>query len=202
MSKKSGEISLMQQLVLASSSPFRQTLLQRLGLPFATAHPAVDETPQANEKPEQTAARLALAKAQAVAARFPGALIIGSDQVAVCDGMVLGKPGTHGNAVGQLRMMRGKSAAFYTALCLLNSASGNSQSALAVNTVFFRDYSDDDIERYLQREQPYNCAGSAKVEGLGIVMISRMQGDDPNALIGLPLIELTSMLKREGAVIP
>src|ERR1700722_11452011 len=107
MSKKSGEISLMQQLVLASSSRFRQSLLQRLGLPFETANPAIDETPQANEKPEQTAGRLALAKAQAVAASFPGALIIGSDQVAVCDGMVLGKPGTHDNAVRQLRMMRG-----------------------------------------------------------------------------------------------
>jgi septum formation protein len=202
MSKKSGEISLMQQLVLASSSPFRQSLLQRLGLPFETANPAVDEIPQANEKPEQTAGRLALAKAQAVAPRFPGALIIGSDQVAVCDGVVLGKPGTHTNAVRQLRMMRGTSATFYTALCLLNSATGIAQSALAVNTVFFRDYSDDDIERYLQREQPYNCAGSAKAEGLGIVMISRMQGDDPNALIGLPLIELTSMLKREGVAIP
>jgi septum formation protein len=192
----------MQQLVLASSSPFRRSLLQRLGLPFESANPEVDETPQANEKPEQTASRLALAKAQAVAVRFPGALIIGSDQVAVCDGVILGKPGTHGNAVTQLRMVRGNSAAFYTALCLLNSATGSSQSALAVNTVFFRDYSDDDIERYLQREQPYNCAGSAKAEGLGIVMIARMQGDDPNALIGLPLIELTSMLRREGVAIP
>jgi septum formation protein len=202
MSKKSGEISLMQQLVLASSSPFRQTLLQRLGLPFETANPAIDETPQANENPEQTAARLAHTKAQAVAARFPGALIIGSDQVAVCDGVALGKPGTHENAVRQLRMMRGKSTTFFTALCLLNAATGKSQSALAANTVYFRDYSDDDIERYLRREQPYNCAGSAKAEGLGIVMISRMQGDDPNALIGLPLIELTSMLKREGVAIP
>jgi septum formation protein len=192
----------MQQLVLASSSPFRRILLQRLGLPFASASPAVDETPQANENPEQTATRLAHAKVQAVATRFPGALIIGSDQVAVCDGTVLGKPGAHANAVAQLRMMRGKSAAFYTALCLLNGAAGTSQSALAVNTVFFRDYSDEDIERYLQREQPYNCAGSAKAEGLGIVMISRMQGDDPNALIGLPLIELVSMLKREGVAIP
>jgi septum formation protein len=192
----------MQQLVLASSSPFRQMLLQRLGLPFETADPAVDETPQADEKPEHTATRLAQAKAQAVAARFPGALIIGSDQIAVCYGIAIGKPGTHANAVGQLRMMRGRSTTFYTALCLLNAATGNSQSALAANTVYFRDYTDDDIERYLQREQPYNCAGSAKAEGLGIVMISRMQGDDPNALIGLPLIELTSMLKREGIAIP
>jgi septum formation protein len=202
MSKKSGEFSLMQQLVLASSSPFRQSLLQRLGLPFETADPEVDETPQAKEKPEQIACRLAHAKAQAVAARFPRALIIGSDQVAVCDGVALGKPGTHDNAVGQLRMMRGKGATFYTGLCLLNAATGRAQSAIAANTVYFRDYSDDDIERYLRREQPYNCAGSAKAEGLGIVMISRMQGDDPNALIGLPLIELTSMLKREGVAIP
>jgi septum formation protein len=192
----------MQQLVLASSSPFRQTLLQRLGLPFETANPAIDETPHANENPEQTAARLAHAKARAVAARFPAALIIGSDQIAVCDGVALGKPGDYENAVGQLQMMRGKSTTFYTALCLLNAASGRSQSAVAPNTVYFRDYSEDEIDRYLRREQPYNCAGSAKVEGLGIVLISRIEGDDPNALIGLPLIELTSMLRREGVAIP
>jgi septum formation protein len=192
----------MQQIVLASSSPFRLALLRRLGLPFETANPDVDETPHAGENPGETASRLARAKAHAVAPGYPGALIIGSDQVAVCNGVVLGKPGNHDNAVKQLRQMRGAGATFHTALCLLNTASGQSQSAVATNTVFFRDYSDEDIERYLKREQPYNCAGSAKAEGLGIVMIARIEGDDPNALIGLPLIELVTMLKREGVEVP
>jgi septum formation protein len=200
--KKHGEIFLMQQLVLASSSTFRQALLQRLGLPFGTASPGIDETPLADEKPEGTATRLALAKAQAVATHYPHALLIGSDQVAVCDGVAIGKPGTHERAVAQLRMMRGKNVTFFTALCLLNAVTGKSQSTLSANTVTFRDYSDDEIERYLQREEPYDCAGSAKSEGLGIALIARLQGDDPNALIGLPLIELVSMLKQEGISVP
>lgn len=192
----------MQQLVLASSSAYRRSLLQRLALPFEVADPGVDENPLPGEEPEATAARLAQAKARAVAARFPGALLIGSDQVAVCDGAPIGKPGNHQRAVAQLRAMRGKRVTFFTALCLLNAETGGLQSALAANSVTFRDYADDEIERYLAREQPYHCAGSAKTEGLGIALIARLEGDDPNALVGLPLIELVSMLKREGVAIP
>lgn len=192
----------MQQLVLASSSVSRRSLLQRLGLPFETASPDIDEAPLAGEQPSQTASRLAVAKAQAVAGRFPDALLIGSDQVAVCDGLAIGKPGNHERAVMQLRAMRARSVTFYTALCLLNAKTGSRQSALGINTVTFRDYSDEEIERYLRREQPYQCAGSAKTEGLGIALIARLEGDDPNALIGLPLIELVSMLKREGFAVP
>jgi septum formation protein len=192
----------MQQLVLASSSVSRQALLRRLALPFDVANPGIDETPLPGEQPGQTAARLALAKAQAVAPRFPGALLIGSDQVAECDGMVIGKPGNHQRALIQLRTMRGKRVSFCTGLCLLNAKTGHHQSALATNIATFRDCSDDEIERYLRREQPYDCAGSAKIEGLGIALIARLEGDDPNALIGLPLIELVSMLKREGMAVP
>jgi septum formation protein len=202
MSKSAPEFFLMQQLVLASSSVFRQALLQRLALPFEVASPDIDEAPLPGEQPGQTAARLALAKARAVAARFPGALLIGSDQVAECAGVAIGKPGNHIRAVTQLRAMRGQRVTFYTGLCLLNAKSGSHQSALATNIATFRDYSDNEIERYLRREQPYHCAGSAKIEGLGITLIARLEGDDPNALIGLPLIELVSMLKREGIAVP
>lgn len=186
MSKDPVEISLMQQLVLASSSAFRQQLLKRLGIPFETSNPGVDEAVLPGETPGDSALRLARAKARAAASRYPQALIIGSDQVAVCDGHALGKPGNHDNAVRQLRMMRGRSVSFLTALCLLNAQRDTERTALATNIVTFRDLTDDEIERYLRREQPYDCAGSAKSEGLGIAMISRMQGDDPNALIGLP----------------
>jgi septum formation protein len=192
----------MQQLILASSSTFRQALLRRLELPFEVAIPDIDETPRPGEPPADTATRLAREKAAAVTPLHPQALIIGSDQVAVCDGHALGKPGSHENAVSQLRMMRGKSVAFHTALCLLNAKTGNAQAAMAVNIVVFRDYSDQEIERYLRREQPYNCAGSAKSEGLGIVLIASLEGKDPNALVGLPMIELVTMLKNEGIAIP
>ncbi len=192
----------MQQLVLASSSVFRQALLQRLALAFEVANPDVDEAPQPGEQPGQSAVRLALAKARAVAPRFPGALLIGSDQVAECAGIAIGKPGNHERAVTQLRAMRGQRVTFYTGLCLLNAKTGNLQSVLATNVATFRDCSNDEIERYLRREQPYHCAGSAKIEGLGITLIARLEGDDPNALIGLPLIELVSMLKREGIAVP
>ena len=202
MSKAFVEFSLMQQLVLASSSVFRQDLLKRLGIPFETCTPGVDEAALPGETVAATALRLARAKAHSAARMFPKALIIGSDQVAQCDGTVIGKPGNHDNAVRQLSMMRGKDVLFMTALCLLNAPLGTEQSVLARNTVTFRNCSDEEIERYLQREQPYACAGSAKSEGLGISLIARMQGDDPNALIGLPLIELVSMLKREGIAIP
>jgi septum formation protein len=192
----------MQQLVLASSSKFRQSLLQRLELPFDIAVPDIDETAFDGESPSETALRLARAKAQIVAMRYVDALVIGSDQVAVCDGTQVGKPGNHENAVRQLRTMRGKTVEFLTAVCLLNSRTGLAQTAVASNLVTFRDFGDDEITRYLQREQPYECAGSAKSEGLGIALISRLQGDDPNALIGLPLIELVRMLRHEGVLVP
>jgi len=186
------------ELVLASTSPYRQELLSRLKMPFSVTSPEVDETPLPAETPEQTAYRLAIAKAQAVAAHHPDALIIGSDQVATLDGMQIGKPHTHENATRQLRMMRGKTVTFHTALCLYNSQSGNTQAQIVPFMVHFRDLSDDEIERYLAKEQPYNCAGSAKSEGLGIALIEKMTGDDPNALVGLPLIALVEMLKNEG----
>lgn len=141
---------------------------------------------------------MAEAKARAAAARFPQAIVIGSDQVAVLDGLPLGKPGNHGNAVRQLKAMRGKEVAFHTALCLCHAASGRTRTRVVPYYVRFREYSDAQIERYLQREQPYDCAGSARCEGLGIVLIAEMRGDDPSALIGLPLIALTDMLAEQG----
>jgi len=185
-------------IVLASTSIYRRELLTRLQIPFSVAAPDVDEKPLADELPQDTALRLAQLKAQTVAAAFPRALIIGSDQVAVLDGMQLGKPYTHENAVKQLRFMRGKKVIFYTALCLLNSLTGKSQIGVVSYAVHFRQLSDSQIEHYLTKEQPYNCAGSAKTEGLGIALIASMHGDDPNALIGLPLIALVEMLANEG----
>jgi len=185
-------------LVLASTSVYRSELLARLRIPFQTAAPDVDETPLPDESAKQTSWRLSREKAQAVAANYPDALIIGSDQVALMGAQQIGKPLTHDIAVLQLRSMRGKSIIFYTALTLLNTRTGTMQTQMAENRVSFRDLSDDEIESYLRKEQPYNCAGSAKSEGLGIALISRMEGDDPNALIGLPLILLVSMLKNEG----
>ena len=187
-----------QPLVLASTSIYRSQLLSTLQIPFQTAAPDVDETPLPGESAEQTSWRLAQVKAQVVAKRFPDALIIGSDQVALLDGKQIGKPLNHDNAVLQLRAMRGKTVTFYTALSLLNAASGQMQTDVAITRVSFRDLSDDAIERYLKKEQPYHCAGSAKSEGLGIALISRIQGDDPNALIGLPLILLVGMLEKQG----
>jgi septum formation protein len=187
-------------IVLASTSVYRSELLKRLQLPFVTAAPDVDETPLPNELARDTSLRLSQEKAQAVAAEYPDALIIGSDQVALLDGQQLGKPVTHDNAVKQLRSMRGKTTCFYTALTLLNSRTGHMQSEVAENGVTLRDLndlSDADIEAYLLKEQPYQCAGSAKSEGLGIALMSKMTGDDPNALIGLPLMLLINMLRRE-----
>jgi len=186
------------QIVLASTSKYRRELLARLGLPFEIASPHVDETALPQEAPQDTARRLAEAKARAVALRFPQAIIIGSDQVAVLDGMPLGKPGNHATALRQLKAMRGKEVVFHTALCLCDAASGQAQTRVVPFYVRFRDYSDAEIERYLQREQPYDCAGSARCEGLGIALIAEMRGDDPNALIGLPLIALTEMLAAQG----
>jgi septum formation protein len=188
----------MTTLVLASTSPFRRELLARLGLPFTTASPDTDETALAGETPEATALRLAEAKARAVADRFPQALIIGSDQVACLDGEVFGKPGNHDNAVRQLQTMRGRRVNFYTGLCLFNAASGRSQLVGVPTLVTFRQLDDAAIERYLRSEQPYNCAGSAKSEGLGIALIESIDGNDPNALIGLPLIALCGLLANEG----
>jgi septum formation protein len=187
-----------QLLVLASSSVYRSELLKRLQLPFEVMAPNVDETPLPNESARTTSVRLAEQKAQAALGKYPDALIIGSDQVALLEGRQIGKPITHDNAVKQLRAMRGKTTHFYTALALLNGKTGNIQTGVAENFVTLRDLSDAEIEGYLQKEQPYHCAGSAKTEGLGIALISKITGDDPNALIGLPLILLSQMLRREN----
>lgn len=188
-------------LLLASSSIYRKELLSRLGLPFETASPDIDETPRPGESAAQTSLRLAEAKARELASRYPDHLIIGSDQVALLDGIQLGKPGTHERAVDQLKMMRGRSIEFHTALCLLNAQTGAAQTAVDITTVTMRDYTDSEIEAYLLREQPYHCAGSAKTEGLGVALIAAIENRDPTAIIGLPLIELTTMLKNEGIVL-
>ncbi|MDR2196186.1 MAG: Maf family nucleotide pyrophosphatase [Gallionellaceae bacterium] len=185
-------------LVLASTSIYRRELLARLGLPFLTASPDVDETPLSGETAAETSQRLSREKAQAVASAHPDAIIIGSDQVALLDGQQLGKPLTHDNAVRQLQAMRGNTVVFYTSLTVLNARTGNMQTGTAENRVTFRQLNDTQIESYLSKEQPYNCAGSAKSEGLGIALISQMEGDDPNALVGLPLILLVTMLGKEG----
>lgn len=185
-------------LILASTSPYRRELLTRLKIPFQVFAPEVDETPHPGETPQQTALRLAEAKARKAGESHPDALIIGSDQVATLDGEQIGKPHTHENATRQLRTMRGRSVVFNTALTLFNSRTGTAQNRLIPFTVTFRDLSDAQIESYLAKEQPYNCAGSAKSEGLGIALIARMEGDDPNALIGLPLIALIDMLNNES----
>lgn len=187
-----------QPIILASTSIYRSQLLSTLQIPFKTASPDVNETPLMGETARQTSQRLSQLKAQAVAQQFPDALIIGSDQVALLESEQLGKPITHDNAVRQLRSMRGKTVDFFTAVSLLNSRTQEMQTALAETKVSFRDLSDDEIERYLHKEQPYHCAGSAKSEGLGIALIQSIQGDDPNALIGLPLIVLIDMLKKQG----
>ena len=186
------------QLILASSSIYRRELLERLQLPFTIVSPDVDETPWPGEAPEDTALRLAQEKARKVGLSHQQALIIGCDQVATQDGMQLGKPLIHDNAVKQLRMMRGRSVTFHSALCLYNASTDSMQAEVVPYLVEFRDLSDDQIENYLHKEQPYHCAGSAKSEGLGIALIAAMQGNDPNALIGLPLITLISMLQNEG----
>lgn len=187
-----------RRLVLASTSPYRRELLERLRVPFEVAKPQVDETPLPGEAPADLALRLAVSKAQAPAASYPDALLIGSDQVAVLDGQPLSKPETHDNAVRQLRAMRGKAIEFLTGLAVHDATAGRTLSRLVRYEVRFRDYTDDMIERYLRAEQPYDCAGSAKAEGLGIVMIAGMAGDDPNALIGLPLIALVDLLGEFG----
>ncbi len=190
-----------QALVLASTSPFRRELLTRLGLGFVTAAPEVDETPRRDETPDALVRRLSEAKARAVGETCRG-LIIGSDQVATTGSDILGKPGTHERAVAQLQHLSGKTVTFHTGLCLLNSENGELQLDVVPFRVVFRQLDDERIERYLQHDRPYNCAGSFKSEGLGITLFERMQGDDPTALIGLPLIRLTTMLARAGMVLP
>lgn len=190
-----------QQLVLASTSIYRSELLARLNIPFQTAAPEVDETPLAGESAKQTSWRLSREKAQAVASQYPEALIIGSDQVALLKDQQLGKPLSHDNAVRQLRSMRGQTVTFYTALTLFNARTGNMQTDVAINSVTYRELTDAQIENYLHKEKPYHCAGSAKSEGLGIALISRMEGDDPNALVGLPLILLVNMLLKQDVSI-
>jgi len=186
------------KLVLASTSPYRRELLARLGVPFEVAAPEVDESPLPGEAPDETAQRLSVLKARAVAKKHPDALIIGSDQVALLDGRQLGKPGSHDNAVEQLKAMRGKTLEFHTALTLLNARTGHVQTANVPVRLAMRDYSDAQIEAYLRKDQPYNCCGSARSESLGIALIARFETEDPNALVGLPLIRLTEMLAHEG----
>jgi septum formation protein len=192
----------MPRLILASTSPFRRELLGRLQIPFETAAPDVDESASPLESPAATAERLSLAKARAVADRFPDALIIGSDQVAYYGEQRFGKPGNRDNAFAQLRTMSGRSVIFHTGLCLLNAATGRSHLRGIPTEVRFRELSDAEIERYLDKENALNCAGSARSEGLGISLLEYLRGDDPNALVGLPLVALCNMLRAEGIELP
>ena len=191
-----------RRLVLASTSPYRRELLERLQIPFETVAPQADESALPGEAPEATALRLAEAKARAVADAYPDALIIGSDQVAAQGTQRFGKPGTRANAIAQLRAMRGREVVFHTGLCLLDAASGAAQTRCIDIHVGFRDLSDAEIEAYLDKEDALNCAGSAKSEGLGITLLAYLRGDDPNALIGLPLIALCDMLRKAGVALP
>ena len=187
-----------RKLILGSTSIYRRELLSRLNVPFTVESPQVDESPLPGEHPAALAQRLALAKAQAVAARFPDCVVIGSDQVADLDGMALGKPGNHARAVVQLRQMRGKTVVFQTAVAVVCRETGFCDQSLAAVNVRFRASDDAEIENYLQIEQPYDCAGSAKSEGLGIALLDAIDSDDPTALIGLPLIRTSRMLRAAG----
>jgi len=189
-------------LILGSTSRYRRELLQRLHLPFEVVAPDVDETPFPGEAPSALALRLALAKAHAVAQRHPNAVVIGSDQVADLAGEPLGKPGTHERAVAQLQRMRGQTVVFQTALAVVCLATGFAQQDLAPVRVRFRDLSDAEIDRYLRIEQPYDCAGSAKSEGLGIALLDAIDSDDPTALVGLPLIRTCRLLRAAGVAVP
>jgi septum formation protein len=187
-----------RRLVLGSTSPYRRDLLSRLRIPFEVVAPAVDETPMPSEAPREIALRLALAKAKAVAAAHPDAVVIGSDQVADLAGEPLGKPGTHQNAVAQLSRMSGQTVIFHTALAVVCVATGFEQLELAPVTVQFRELSGDEIESYLRAEQPYDCAGSARSEGLGVALLVTIESDDPTALVGLPLIRTCRMIRAAG----
>ncbi|MGB4361141.1 MAG: Maf family nucleotide pyrophosphatase [Rhodoferax sp.] len=190
-----------RQIILASTSVYRRQLLERLRLPFTVIASQVDETALPDEGPAPLARRLALAKAQAVAAQHPDCLVIGSDQVADLNGEALGKPGTHARAVAQLQRMRGQTVIFQTAVAVVCQATGFAQTELAAVKVQFRDLSDAQIERYLLAEQPYDCAGSAKSEGLGIALLARIDNDDPTALVGLPLIRTCHLLEAAGLAV-
>ncbi|TFZ02467.1 septum formation inhibitor Maf [Ramlibacter henchirensis] len=192
----------MRTLILGSTSRYRRELLGRLGLPFEVAAPEVDETPRPGEPPAELARRLALAKAHDVAQRHPEAVVIGSDQVADLDGEPLGKPGDHGRATAQLRRMSGRTVIFQTAVAVVCRSSGLVQQDLAPVRVEFRRLSHEEIERYLQAERPYDCAGSAKSEGLGIALLDAIHSDDPTALVGLPLIRTCRMLRAAGLQVP
>ncbi len=191
-----------QTLILASTSRYRRELLARLGLPFEVASPQTDESRLPGESPQGMALRLSEAKARAVAGAHPDALIIGSDQVATVDGLIYGKPGSHERAVEQLRALSGKTVDFHTGLCLYNVRTGCAEACGVSTLVTFRDLTNEEIERYLRREPAYDCAGSARSEGLGIALLSRIAGDDPNALIGLPLIALCILLRKQGVTLP
>ncbi|HFC92823.1 MAG TPA: septum formation inhibitor Maf [Leucothrix mucor] len=190
------------QLILGSTSPFRKELLQRLSIPFTTDSPDIDETPLEQESPEDYVLRLSLEKARIVASQHLNALIIGSDQCSVLNGTIRGKPDNHENAMQQLRESSGKRVSFLTGLCLFDSKTGQYQLDLIPFYVDFRELTDNEIDAYLKVDQPYGCAGSFKSEGLGISLFKRLHGDDPTALIGLPLIRLSQMLREKGVVIP
>ncbi|MGT8859274.1 Maf family protein [Enterobacter sp. 186315] len=187
----------MPNLVLGSTSSYRRMLLEKLGIPFECAAPAVNETPQPGESPRHLVTRLAQEKAQSLAARYPAHLIIGSDQVCVLDGVITGKPHTEENAIQQLLRARGNIVTFYTGLALYNSANGHLQTECEPFDVHFRHLSEQEIVDYVRKERPLNCAGSFKSEGLGIALFERLEGRDPNTLVGLPLIALSQMLRRE-----
>lgn len=192
----------MQALVLGSTSPFRKALLDKLGIPFITDTPNTDETRRPGETPDRLVRRLAEDKARDVASRFPDALVIGSDQVACIGDEILGKPGNRENAIAQLSAASGKAVTFYTGLCLYNAANDQIQVAVEPFVVHFRELGSAQIERYIDREQPFNCAGSFKSEGFGITLFAALEGRDPNALVGLPLIRLVEMLDRQGVALP
>lgn len=185
-------------LVLGSTSPYRRELLARLRLDFSVAAPRVDETPQPGETPARLAQRLAMEKALDVAGRHPGAVVIGADQVAELDGLPIGKPGTHARAVAQLQAMRGRQVVFHTAVAVVRPDTGFAESLLAPVAVQFRQLTDTEIDRYLRLEQPYDCAGSAKCETLGIALLERIDSDDPTALVGLPLMRTCALLRLAG----
>ncbi|MEZ5609597.1 MAG: Maf family nucleotide pyrophosphatase [Rhodocyclaceae bacterium] len=189
-------------LILASTSIYRRQLLERLGIPFTVGRPDIDESPLDGEAPAHTAERLAVAKARVLADQHPDALVIGSDQVAHLGARRFGKPGTVENAVAQLQQMRGQRVVFHTSVALINSRTGHTQLAGVPTTVHFRDLSDAEIIRYVDKEMPLDCAGAAKAEGLGISLLEALSGDDPTALIGLPLIALSRMLRAEGIELP
>ncbi len=186
------------KLILASTSPFRKAILDKLGIDFDTASPETDESVLKNETPQQLVERLSIAKAKAIADKVSDALVIGSDQVSVLNGKIIGKPHTHDNAVKQLQNASGKTVTFYTGLCLYNSATHQYQSEVVPFNVVFRELSEQQIESYLKKEEPYNCAGSFKSEALGIILFEKLEGEDPNTLMGLPLIRLVKMLEKEN----